>query len=59
MVAIIINLKIIIQPTNISQFILLILAGAISYFSIAYLFDKFFNYGMQKLYKENLTLKEN
>jgi O-antigen/teichoic acid export membrane protein len=59
MVKIIINLKIIIQPTNISQFILLILVGAISYFSIAYLFDKFFNYGMQKLYKENLTLKEN
>lgn len=55
MVAIIIYLKSIIRPINVPQFILLILVGTISYFFTAYLFDKFFNYDMQKLFKENLT----
>ena len=48
-------LNITIESVDIFYFILLILVALINYILVSYLFDKFFKYGIQKLFKETLV----
>ncbi len=57
MVLILIIFKSSISLIEIWHFILLVVAGVIVYLCMAYLFDKLFGYGIQKLVKESLAIR--